>query len=177
MATIERTAYPRLSKVLAAGDLEACYTPLPEELEWVRRSTRGERPRLGLLVLFKIFHHVRVAAGIGVDVQFGYDTQSSPTSFRHYAAIRDYLGVTPYYGSDANAIATRAAHTAALAMDQPVDIINATIDEFIAQNIELPAFSTLDRIAEQIHAKTQTRLLRRVARRLTDGRKRRSIEN
>ncbi|EIP86613.1 transposase Tn3 family protein [Burkholderia humptydooensis MSMB43] len=183
-----------MSKVLAAGDLEASYTPLPEELKWVRRSTRGERPRLGLLVLFKIFQqmhyfpvldavpaalvdHVRVAAGIGVDVQFGYDTQSSPTSFRHYAAIRDYLGVTPYYGSDANAIATRAAHTAALAMDQPVDIINATIDEFIAQNIELPAFSTLDRIAEQIHAKTQTRLLRRVARRLTDGRKRRSIEN
>ncbi len=70
----------------------------------------------------------------------------------------------PYYGTDA--IATRAAHTASLTMDQPVDIINATIDELIARNIELPAFSTLDRLTEQIHA--QARLFKRVTRRLTD---------
>ncbi|MBB5405762.1 hypothetical protein HDG41_007858 [Paraburkholderia sp. JPY162] len=57
-------------------------------------------------------------------------------------------------------------------MDQPVDIINATIDDLIAQDVELPAFSTLDRIAEQIHAKTQARLFRRVAARLTDEQKR-----
>jgi hypothetical protein len=46
-------------------------------------------------------------------------------------------------------------------MDQPVDIINATIDALIAQNVELPSFSTLDWIIEQIHAKTQTRLFKR----------------
>ncbi len=92
--------------------------------------------------------------------------------FRHYTTVREYLGVKPYYGTDANTIATRAAHTAATSMDQPVDIINATIDELIVQQVELPAFSTLDRIAEQIHAKTQTRLFRRVARRLTDDQKR-----
>ncbi|MFP3647680.1 Tn3 family transposase [Paraburkholderia sp. SIMBA_054] len=189
MATIERTAYPRFPKVLATRDLQACYTPLPDELEWGRRLTRGERPRLGLLVLLKIFqqmHHfpaldgvpvaiveqVRAAANIGPAVPFGYDTQASPTLFRHYAAVRDYLGVKPYYGTDAGTIATRAAHTAALSMDQPIDIINATIDELIAQKVELPAFSTLDRITEQIHAKTQTRLFKRVARRLTDEQKR-----
>ncbi|MGF6812925.1 hypothetical protein OKW30_008142 [Paraburkholderia sp. Clong3] len=33
MATIERTAYPRFPKVLATRDLQACYTPLPDELE------------------------------------------------------------------------------------------------------------------------------------------------
>ncbi|MDT8843131.1 DUF4158 domain-containing protein [Paraburkholderia fungorum] len=96
MATIERTAYPRFPKVLATRDLQTCYTPQPDELEWARRSTRGERPRLGLLVLLKIFQqmhhfpaldsvptavveHVRAAADIGSAVQFGYDTQSSPT--------------------------------------------------------------------------------------------------
>lgn len=77
----------------------------------------------------------------------------------------------PYYGTDANAIATRAAHTASLTMDQPVDIINATIDELIARDNELPAFSTLDRLNEQIHAKAQSRLFKRVTRRLTDGQK------
>jgi hypothetical protein len=55
MATIERTAYPRVPKVLATKDLQAYYTPQPDELEWARRSTRGERPRLGLLVLRKVF--------------------------------------------------------------------------------------------------------------------------
>lgn len=162
MATIERTAYPRFPKVFATRDLQTCYTPQPDELEWARRSTRAERPRLGLLVLLKVFQqmhqfpaldsipasvveHVRAAADIDSAVQFGYDTQTSPTLFRHYLTIREYLGVKPYYGTDANFIATRAAHTAALSMDQPVDIINATIDELIAQNVELPAFSTLVR--------------------------------
>jgi len=101
MATIERTAYPRFPKVLATRDLQACYTPQPDELEWARRSTRGERSRLGLLVLLKVFQqmhhfpplgsipvsgveHVRTASDIGSAVQFGYDTQSAPTLFRHY---------------------------------------------------------------------------------------------
>ncbi|MGY6258826.1 Tn3 family transposase [Paraburkholderia caledonica] len=188
MATLERTAYPRFPEVLAPRELQACYTPLPDELEWARRSTRGERPRLGLLVLLKVFQqlhyfppldsipaavvdHVRAAADIGDTVQFGYDTASSPTLFRHYAAVRTWLDVKPYYGTDANAIATRAAHTASLTMDQPVDIINATIDELIARDIELPAFSTLDRLTEQIHARAQSRLFKRVTRRLTDEQK------
>jgi len=188
MATLERTAYPRFPEVLAPRELQACYTPLLDELEWARRSTRGERPRLGLLVLLKVFQqlhyfpsldsipatiidHVRAASDIGDAVPFGYDTASSPTLFRHYAAARAYLNVKPYYGTDANAIATRAAHTASLTMDQSVDIINATIDELIARNIELPAFSTLDRLTEQIHARAQARLFKRVTRRLTDEQK------
>lgn len=188
MATIERTAYPRFPEVLAPRELESCYTPLPEELEWARRSTRGERPRLGLLVLLKVFQqlhyfpvlgsipdaivdHVRAAADISGAARFGYDTALSPTLFRHYAAVRAYLNVKPYYATDANAIATRAAHAASLTMDQQVDIINATIDELIARNIELPAFSTLDRLTEQIHARAQSRLFKRVTRRLTDEQK------
>ncbi len=113
MATIERTvAYPRFPKVLATRDLQACYTPLPDQLEWARRSSRRDRPQLGLLVLLKVFQqmhhfpsldsippavveHVRAAANIGPAVRFGHDTQASPTLFRHYAAVREYLGVKP----------------------------------------------------------------------------------
>lgn len=62
MATLERTAYPRLPEVLAPRELQACYTPLPDELEWARRSTRDERPRLGLLVLLKVFQHLHYSA-------------------------------------------------------------------------------------------------------------------
>lgn len=143
---------------------------------------------MGLLVLLKVFRqlhyfppvdtipavivdHVRAAADIGDTVEFGYDTASSPTLFRNHPAVRTWLDVKPYYGTDANAIATRAAHTASLTMDQPVDIINARIDELIARDIELLAFSTLDRLTEQIHARAQSRLFKRVSRRLTDEQK------
>lgn len=189
MATVERTAYPRFPKLFPTHELQACYTPLPEELDWIQRSARGDRSRLGLLVLLKVFQqmhhfpaldsipaavvdHIRAAAGIDAAIDFAYDTRSSVTLFRHHEAIRGYLGIKPYYGADANEIAIRAAHAAAATLDQPVDIINVTIDELIAQQLELPAFSTLDRIAEQIHAKTQTSLFRRVARRLSAEHKR-----
>lgn len=190
MASLERTAYPRFPKVLSAQDLQTCYTPSPDELEWARRSSRGERPRLGLLVLLKVFQrmhyfppvgsipvpvveHVRAAANLSTDIQLpNYDRKASPILFRHYLAVRSWLNVKPYYGTDANEIATRAAHEAAQSMDQPVDLINATIEALVAQNIELPAFSTLDLIAEQIHAKAQVRLFRLVSRRLSDEQKR-----
>lgn len=55
MATVERTAYPRFPKVFSTKELQACYTLDAEELEWVTRSTRGQGPRLGLLVLLKVF--------------------------------------------------------------------------------------------------------------------------
>ncbi|WP_244115913.1 DUF4158 domain-containing protein [Burkholderia cepacia] len=56
-------------------------------------------------------------------------------------------------------------------MDLPVDIISATIYELIARDIELPAFSTLDRLTEQIHARAQSGFFRRVTRRLIDEQK------
>ncbi|MBB5503592.1 hypothetical protein HDG37_007834 [Paraburkholderia sp. MM5384-R2] len=49
-----------------------------------------------------------------------------------------------------------------------MDIINATIDSLIQQQVELPAFSTLDAIVEQVHTRVQTALFRRVSRRLSD---------
>ncbi len=115
-----------------------------------------------------VIDHVRVSADIGPEVELSYDRARSSALFRHYAAIREFLGIQSYYGTDANEVAVRAAREAAEAMDQSVDIINATIDSLIQQQVELPSFSTLDAMAEQVHARTQTALFRRVARRLTD---------
>ncbi|WP_454727828.1 MULTISPECIES: Tn3 family transposase [Cupriavidus] len=185
MATVERTAYPRFPKVFSTKELQACYTPDAEELDWAARSSRGQVPRLGLLVLLKVFQQlhyfpsldsiptsvidrVRASAGLDPDAAFGYDRRLSPTLYRHYTAVREFLGVQSYIGTGANEVAIRAAREAAETMDQPVDIINATIDALTLHQVELPAFSTLDAIAEQVHARTQTALFRRVARRLSD---------
>nr|WP_051975297.1 DUF4158 domain-containing protein [Cupriavidus necator] len=159
MATIERTAYPRFPKVFSIKELRACYSPSTEELDWATRSTRGQESRLGLLVLLKVFqqlHHfpnldtlpasvtelVRISAGLSPGTRFGYDRKVSPTLFRHYTAVREFLGIQTYIGTDANEITVRAARDAAETMDQPVDIINATIDALVLRQIELPAFSS-----------------------------------
>ncbi|MDF6485257.1 DUF4158 domain-containing protein, partial [Escherichia coli] len=132
-ATVERTAYPRFPKVFSTKELQACYTPTAEELDWATRSTRGQSPRLGLLVLLKIFQqlhyfpyldaiptavvdHVRVCAGLDPDTPFGYDRKVSPTLFRHYVVVRQFLGVQPYIGTDANEVTIRAAREAAETM-------------------------------------------------------------
>lgn len=185
MATVERTAYPRFPKVFSLKELRACYIPSAEELDWATRSTRGQESRLGLLVLLKVFqqlHHfpdldtipasvtelVRISAGLNPGTRFGYDRKVSPTLFRHYRAVREFLGIQAYLGTDANEVTIRAARDAAETMDQPVDIINATIDALVLRQIELPSFSTLDAIVEQVHARTQTALFRRITRRLSE---------
>src|SRR5690242_9832775 len=129
----------------------------------------------GLLVLLKVFQqmhrfpfvgaipavvieHIGASASIGAEAAFDYNRARSPALFRHYAAVREFLRIQSYYGTDANEIAVRAAHEAAETMDQPVDIINATIDSLIQQQVELPAFSTFDAIVEQVHARVQTAL-------------------
>lgn len=36
------------------------------------------------------------------ETPFGYDRKLSPTLFRHYTAVREFLGAQPYIGTDAN---------------------------------------------------------------------------
>ncbi|MCY1369474.1 hypothetical protein D9M69_565190 [compost metagenome] len=126
MATVERTAYSRFPKIFSAKELQACYTLDAEELEWATRSTRGQGPRLGLLVLLKIFQqlhyfpgldsipvamidHVRASAGLAPNAALGYVRKLSPTLYRHYTAVREFLGVRPYIGTDANELTIRTA--------------------------------------------------------------------
>ena len=47
MTAIERTAYPRLKRILSAKDLEEVYTPTPQERFLALRSTKGEASQGG----------------------------------------------------------------------------------------------------------------------------------
>lgn len=186
MASLERTAYPRFSRVLVAKDLLRHYTPTPEEIAWAANMARGDRSRLGLLTLIKCFQqlhyfpavesipeeiprHVRAVMGLSSDVPLSY--AGGMTLYRHHAAIRAFLGITPFYGSGATKLAKHASHEAAQVLDQRVDIINAAIEELVDHGFELPAFSTLDKIAEVAHAKVQGSLFDQVGGRLSPDEK------
>ncbi len=145
------------------------FHPRPQSAPWLAGPAEGVPATASLPQPGSRNRPPRASAGLDTDAAFGYDRKLSPTLYRHYTAVREFLGIQPYIGTDANEVTIRAAREAKERMDQPVEIINASTDALILHQIdEQPAFSTLDAIAKQIHARTQTALFRRVARRLSD---------
>ncbi len=90
---------------------------------------------------------------------------------RHRDHIREHLGVRAY-GEDARRLATQAVADAALTMDDPADLVNVAIEELVKERYELPAFSTLDRLARHVKYAVNARLFTRLDERLTEGEKR-----
>lgn len=186
MANLERTAYPRFPRVITTRDLLQHYTPDPDEVTWVAGSAYSRNAQLSLMVLLKTFQqlhyfpdlesvppeivdHIRTVMNLGPKAVAQY--RQPKTLYRHCAAVRGYLSIHRYYGKEAQRIAVRAAYEAAEVMDQRVDVINATIEELIFRRYELPAFSTLDNIAEAAAATAQDRLYARIDEALTGERR------
>jgi len=164
MTAPHRTAYPRFPQRYAAHDLQAASTPTHDEWRFAHREAHVPQHQFSLLVLLKVFQclghfprletiplavidHIRQAVGFAVDLSFGYD--QARMHQRHHAAVRAYLGVAP---ADARArrIALEAVYRAAAVMDMPADLINVAIDELLKHSCELPAFSTLDQMADHV---------------------------
>lgn len=160
MATSDRSAYPRFPLKVSPQELAQQYTPSPEELQWAQTMSREHRLRHTALVLLKCFQqlhyfsaldhipaeisqHIAQVMGLGATSTFAV---SAATRYRQETAIRRYLGITPFYGNEGR----RAATTAAPLVTQRVDLINAIIDELLRGRVELPAYSTLVQIAEDV---------------------------
>ena len=111
MASIDRTAYPRLGKQLSESELETLYAITDEEARLVRRATNGDSPRLTFLTLLKTRQHLGYFPALrevpDQIIRFLADSfglsQSTPlldaeikkkTLFRYRAVIRSHLGGT-----------------------------------------------------------------------------------
>ncbi|WP_043634677.1 Tn3 family transposase [Chromobacterium haemolyticum] len=182
MASIERTAYPVFARSYGPKELKQYFSLQEDELEWVKTKSSSATLRLGLAVLLKCFQqlryfpplddipssivdHIRAFFGYSDRVQLDYAIKN--TLYRHMTAVREYLQVTPAYGRAAAAAAKETAYVTAELLDQRVDIINVVIDELVEQRFELPAFRTLDELAERAHAEVQGRIYSTVFSRLT----------
>jgi hypothetical protein len=86
---------------------------------------------------------------------------------RHTALIREFLGVTAY-GPTARQVVVETWLQAARTRDDLPDIINMAIEELIRQRFELPAFSTLLRIARPTRNTVNRRYQSRVCELLDD---------
>jgi len=180
MASIERTAYPRFKRRVTAQELHQVYTPTDPEIQFAWRTARGPASLLVVAVLLKAFQrlgyfpalaevppvivdHVRARLQLPPTVEL---VVTPPTLYRHHQAIRRLLGVEPY-GRAARHAAARAIYDAAQAKDNPADLINVAIEELVRLRYELPAFSTLDRLARRLRTVVNQRYFQTVLARLT----------
>jgi hypothetical protein len=74
---------------------------------------------------------------------------SEPTLYEYRAVIREYRGVKAY-GTVARAELVSQLTQAAQTMNSTADLINVGVEWLIKERWELPAFSTLDRLAGHI---------------------------
>lgn len=175
MATIERTAYPRFQRTITLKDLQTFFTPSPEEVEWVNSKARGNVPRNALATLLKCFqylHYFPEVSGVPPEVvqhvsaSLGYPPASeiqywgdqTATMYRHHKAIRTLLGVQAYDEKDGRKLLVQIAHDTASVVNTRTDLINIAINELVRLGYELPAFRTIDDVAEQVHTAAEANL-------------------
>lgn len=181
MASIERTAYPRIKQRLTKSELQEFYTPNLEEKFFIRENARNDEPQLHLLVQLKCFQrlgyfpnledvpdsvikHLRSALRFKDEI---FPLVIPRTLYRHQATVRKFLGVKSY-DKTARKLIVRAVYKAAQVMDNPADLINVAIEDLIKERYELPAYSTLDRLVGRIRSLVNRRLFQTILRRLSE---------
>lgn len=180
MASIERTAYPRLKRAPTPKELQEVYTPTPRETQFAYGAARGPEPLLHILILLKVIqrlgyfpsvydvpapivNHIRQHLSLSPDVQ---PDVTPRTRYKHHEAIREYLEIIPF-GSHARRVCTGAVYRSAHVMDNPADLINVAMEELIKERCELPGFTTLDKLARRIRTLVNRRFFNTVLARLS----------
>jgi len=183
MASLERTAYPQLRARLSNKELRICYAPSAEEKDFIRCHANGDRQQLTLLVMLKIRQKLgffptidevpdqlkrflATAFNLSEITPILNEENQKKTRYRYRQVIRKKLGCTLYIDGGADIIAPiirNAAHT----MSDPADLINVAVEELFNANIELPAFSTLDRLAGHLRQAVHETLYRQITVALT----------
>ena len=180
MTAIDRTAYPRPGARLTHEELGARYALTETDLAFIRVSARGEVGRVMLATLLRQdlgrfptldeLHADTVtymAAQLGLSTPMWLDQVDTTKSFyRYQTAVRKHLSVAPY-GDAAEELVTRTTLETAETMSDPADLINRAIEALQAASMDLPAFSTLDRLVNRLRAEVHAQIYNRVAARVT----------
>ncbi len=181
MASIERTAYPRLKQNFTTGEIKDFYTPTLEEINFVRQTARKSDTQLHLLIQLKVFNqlgyfpnledvpeslirHLRSALQLSADLK---PVINPRTLYRHHNAVREYLKIRNY-DLTAGKLIIKKVYDAAQVMDNPADLINVAIEALIKESYELPAFSTLDRLIRRVRTLVNNHFWDSMLKRLTE---------
>lgn len=182
MTAIDRTAYPRPGARLTREELGARYNMSDTDFAFIRASARGDAGRMLLATLLKTRQdlgyfaapadvHADTASYLGSQMGLAVspispdEERRTKTLYRYQAAVRAHLSVTAY-AEAAERLVSITTLKAAETMSDPADLINRAIEALHAAAIDLPAFSTLDRLVNRLRAKVHERIYDRVSARL-----------
>ncbi len=184
MAAIHDTAYPRLKYNLTQKEIARVYTPMDEEMIWLKkRHFKGDQS-LTCLVYLKCFQRlgyfpkpsdipVSLINHIASFTRFiteGYKrlpVVPQATHKRIKDAVRRYCCVTAFSLRNQGDRIKTFADDIARTKENLIDIINAMLEFLVKESIELPAFSTLERIAYSSRARANATYFRTITQTLT----------
>ena len=165
VTSIERTAYPRFRRLVGPAEL-AMLTPTVDERVWACESTRSDGHRLALLVGLECFQRLcyfpapdevpvvvvaLVCECLGLAESTELLVARRRTVTAHRTLVRERVGVICDQ-ERARAVAAAAVRAAAVVHNQPADLINVALEALAAASLELPAFSTLDRLVGRLRS-------------------------
>jgi len=182
MPAIFETAYPRLSSSLSADEIKRLYRPTRKDKSWIHQRRIGNTLMLETLVFLKCFQRlgyfprpsdipqkiiVTVAQSIDLKEPTGplKITQRSSNRIKH--SIREYCGVKTFDINQDGEWLLNFAYDIATVKESTVDVINAMLEILIKESFELPAFSTLERLAHKARASALDHLFTNIASDLT----------
>jgi len=156
MASIERTAYPRLRINITQRELKEKYTPTMDETHFAHTVARGKKSVANYLTLLKCFQNLGYFLPIDeipyiivkhINRVFGIEKNGIPntrknTIYNYYKSIRHYLNIKQY-DELAKKLLIDTVTKNSYTMDNPADLINSAIDILVKNNYELPAYSHL----------------------------------
>jgi hypothetical protein len=183
MTAIDRTVYPRPGALLTRDELSARCDLAESEVAFIRANARGDAGRLMLATLLKTRQDLgcftkpeeahpatvaHLASQLGLHGPPGWPDEARRTKslYRYQAAVRAHLSIRPYDES-AEGVVSNATRKSAETMSDPADLINRAVEALQAAAIDLPAFSTLDRLVNSVRTEVHARICKQVSVRLT----------
>ena len=178
MASVDRTAYPRLNKKLSDKELSACYELDEKDWRFIRQNARNDRGYLVLATMLKtrqqlgyfisleqvphqFIAYLSTQLEVSGDSWLIDDKHFKKTLYRYRTACRKFLGSSTFT-DDIREQLVSSVRNAAHTMSDPADLINVAVEELSNANVELPAFSTLDRLVGHVRQEVHETLYQEI---------------
>ncbi|MDA7742375.1 Tn3 family transposase [Francisellaceae bacterium] len=185
MTAIHETAYPRLKPNPDKQELEQNFTPANSEFDLLNANTSGlsAHSQLGFMLSLKcyqclgyhiqintipkvIIEHVSRCLDVEIDKQKLQSYMKLKQRKRHKEIIRKFLGINACK-QKRKSIMKSAALKSSATKENLADIINDVLEELIKNSFEVPAFSTLLRLARASRNFISSELYEKVSNQLT----------
>ncbi|MGH3791809.1 MAG: DUF4158 domain-containing protein, partial [Pseudonocardiaceae bacterium] len=181
MTSIERTAYPRFKKLVTAAELHNHFAVTRGEVVWAAERTDSDSHLLALVLSLKCLAKMArfpsleeipapVVNFVRRDLELPEGTVPAWGSGRiernHKALVRERVGVINDQRL-ARRVAEVAIRSEAGRKNTPPDLINVAVEKLVEASLELPAFSTLNKMTSRIRAEVNQRLFDTIDGRLT----------